>query len=311
MPRTRREAEAVGGTRNLGAAPLSGRTLRIAVGIVTAGRPTMLPEVLAELRHQTRAPDRLIVCHAVPSDVSFVPPGAAELLASRPGIAVQRNRVLDAVGDCDVVVFFDDDFLPAADWLAKAEALFLRDRHAVVITGHVLADGAKGPGIAPEAGRLVLRADAGGDGAMPADNGYGCNMALRLAPMRTHGLRFDERLPLYGWYEDIDLTRRLGRHGNILRCYGARGVHLGVKSGRVSGVRMGYSQIANPIYLARKGSYPWLHALKSMGRHLAANLLRSLAPEPWVDRRGRLRGNCIALADALRGRLVPERILTL
>lgn len=286
--------------------------MRIGVGIVTSGRPGVVPEVVAELARQHRRADRLIVCHAALADVALVPAGAAELLASAPGIAVQRNRVITALADCDIVVFFDDDFLPAPGWLAAVEALFLRDPAVVVATGHVVADGIKGPGITPAAGRALLQADRGmSPGVVPAANGYGCNMALRLAPMRAHGLRFDERLPLYGWYEDIDLTRRLGAHGRILRHGGARGVHLGVKLGRGSGLRTGYSQIANPIYLARKGSYPAHHALASMARNLAANLGRAVWPEPWVDRRGRLRGNLLALVDIMRGRLAPERILTL
>jgi GT2 family glycosyltransferase len=136
-------------------------------------------------------------------------------------------------------------------------------------------------------------------------------MALRLGPLRAHALRFDEALPLYAWYEDIDLTRRLGAHGAILRLAGARGVHLGTKSGRVAQARLGYSQVANAIYLARKGSYPWGHALPSAARHLAMNAARSLAPEPHVDRRGRLRGNLIALADLLRGRMHPMRVMEL
>jgi len=142
-------------------------------------------------------------------------------------------------------------------------------------------------------------------------NGYGCNMGLRLAPMREHGIRFDERLPLYGWYEDLDATRALGRHGSILKLNGARGVHLGVKAGRLPGVRLGYSQVANSVYLARKGTYPWSHALPSLLRHTAKNLVMSAMPEPWVDRWGRFRGNLLALSDWLRGRLDPRRILDL
>jgi hypothetical protein len=90
-----------------------------------------------------------------------------------------------------------------------------------------------------------------------------------------------------------------------------RGVHLGIKLGRTSGVRFGYSQIANPIYLIRKGSMPRRHANKIMLRNLAANLARSLYPEPWVDRRGRLKGNLLALFDMLRGRISPNQILRL
>ncbi len=144
---------------------------------------------------------------------------------------------------------------------------------------------------------------------MPAFNTYGCNMTFRLTKVREHGLRFDEQLPAYGWYEDMDFSRRLRVHGALMRLPGAVGVHLGAKVGRVSGRRLGYSQVANPIYLARKGSYPWSHALRSVGRNFANNLLWSLKPEPWVDRRGRLRGNLRAFAELLVGQAHPSRIL--
>ena len=213
-----------------------------------------------------------------------------------------------------MVLFLDDDFLPAPDYLAVTEAVFAARPDAAVTDGTVIADGAKGPGLTVAEGRALLAADR-----LPADtmacaphfNGYGCNMAVRMATVRAHGLRFDEALPLYAWYEDIDFTRRLGRHGAILRLQGARGVHLGVKSGRVPGRRLGYSQVANPIYLARKGSFPWSHALPSALRHLAMNAARAAWPEPHVDRAGRLGGNLLAVWDLVRGRASPERVLEL
>lgn len=296
------------GTHPLNSSPSH---LRIAVGIVTSGRPSIVPEVIAELTRQVRPPDRLLVCYASPDDIAAVAPGSAELVPSSPGIAAQRNRVVELVDDCDIIVFFDDDFLPAPRWLRQAETLFAAQGDVVVMTGAVIADGIKGPGITPETARALLLRDRGGAGIATVGNGYGCNMALRLAPMRQHRLLFDERLPLYGWYEDVDLTRRLGAFGRIVRDNTARGVHLGVKIGRVTGTRTGYSQIANPIYLAGKGSCPPFFALCSIARNVAANLGRSIRPEPWVDRRGRLVGNCLALADLVRGRLSPERILEL
>lgn len=254
----------------------------------------------------------MLICHVDGNDIADLPSrfSAAEFLTAPAGLPRQRNAIIDAASDCDAVLFLDDDFLPQPDHLAVTERILLAHPDCVVTTGTVLADGAKGPGIGVEAGRAILAADtppADALGVTPHFNGYGCNMALRLAPMRAHGLRFDEQLPLYAWYEDLDLTRRLGAHGTILRLAGARGVHLGSKSGRVAGTRLGYSQVANAIYLARKGSYPWNRALRSAARNMAMNLLRSLAPEPWVDRRGRLRGNLIALADLLRGRMHPMR----
>ncbi|MBX9748028.1 MAG: glycosyltransferase family 2 protein [Roseococcus sp.] len=290
--------------------------MRIAIGIATRGRPAILAEVLRELDLQTRAPDRILVCHVTPDDVADLPlrfPGV-EFLTAAAGLPRQRNRILDAIGDCDAVLFLDDDFIAAPRWLEALEAVLTANTDCAVATGTVVADGAKGPGITPAEARAILTADtppAALTAAHAHFNGYGCNMALRLAPVREHALRFDEKLPLYAWYEDIDLTRRLLPYGTILRLEGARGVHLGVKQGRVPGLRLGYSQVVNPIYLARKGSFPWSHAIPSAARHCLINLLRSFKPEPEVDRWGRFRGNMRGVLDLLTGRADPERILTL
>jgi len=283
---------------------------RILVGIATRQRAEILRETLAELARQARAPDRIVICHTTAQDVADI--AGPELLASPPGLPRQRNRILEAAGDADWVLFLDDDFFAAPEYLAVLEAVAAARPEMVVATGAVIADGAKGPGLSVDEGRALLAADAppaDPSAVLPAFNGYGCNMAVRVDVVRAHGLRFDERLPLYAWYEDIDFTRRLGAHGAILRLPGARGVHLGVKLGRTPGRRLGYSQVVNPIYLARKGSFPWNHALPSAGRHCLINLLRSLWPEPHVDRFGRFLGNMRGVWDLLRGRAAPERIL--
>jgi GT2 family glycosyltransferase len=292
--------------------------MRIAVGIATRGRPEVLAETLAELTHQTRAPDRVLVCHVTPDDVNDLPRQRSNItfLTATAGLPRQRNAIIDAVPDCEVLLFLDDDFLPAPAWLAVLEAVMAAHADCVVATGTVIADGAKGPGISVEAARALLTSDtppADPLAVAPHFNGYGCNMAFRLDPVRQHGIRVDEALPLYAWYEDIDVTRRLAAAsgGTILRLAGARGVHLGTKSARSPGLRLGYSQVANPIYLARKGSFPWNHAIPSAARHCVINLLRSIAPEPEVDRWGRFRGNMLALFDLLRGRAAPDRILAL
>ena len=194
--------------------------------------------------------------------------GAAEaypgtiVLLSEPGLPRQRNAVIEAAVEADIVVFFDDDFLPDPGYLAAIEQHMARDPHIVVATGLLLADGINGPGLSPAGGRAILSRHAAAPGArspdvQPTFSGYGCNMAVRLAPMRAHGLRFDERLPLYGWQEDVDLSRRLAAFGQVVRIDAACGVHLGVKSGRGSGVRLGYSQVANPLYLCgKRRGYP-------------------------------------------------------
>ena len=40
-------------------------------------------------------------------------------------------------------------------------------------------------------------------------------------------------------------------------------------------------------------------------------MINALWPEPWVDRRGRLRGNLVAAIDGLCGRLDPRRVVQL
>jgi hypothetical protein len=185
----------------------------------------------------------------------------------------------------------------------------------VAVTGECLEDGAKGPGLSIEEGEEILQSKAktyaGSEQPINSYGSYGCNMAFRLYTIRRNELLFDENLPLYGWQEDIDFSRRLARHGRAISSEKLLGVHLGIKTGRTSGVRLGYSQIANPIYLLRKGTVTSNYVRSLIWRNIAANLVRTLRPEPWIDRKGRLRGNVIALVDLATGRLSPRRILEL
>ena len=199
--------------------------------------------------------------------------------------------------------------------MAEVEALFAAHPKVVVSTGKLLADGAQGPGIEHSAGLHILE-QAGPNNGSPSItttyNGYGCNMAIRMETVRQHGARFDERLPFYAWLEDVDFSRQLSSYGDIVQASRLRGVHLGVKGAvRSPGLRLGYSQVANPIYLARKGTMHWSLAVKHISKNLAANTLRSLCPEPWVDRRGRLMGNIRAFLDLILGRMIPEKVINL
>jgi hypothetical protein len=44
-----------------------------------------------------------------------------------------------------------------------------------------------------------------------------------------------------------------------------------------------------------------------MACNLAANMVKTLRPEPFIDRGGRLSGNLKALGDLVTGRLRPEK----
>jgi hypothetical protein len=291
------------------------RHSRLAVGIPTSGRAALLGSVLDCIRRQTRAPDRLLICGSCPSDLDGLDLGAmdAQPVVSPRGLTTQRNAIMAHASDCDMLVFFDDDFLPDARYLESIEHVFARNSDVVMVTGRVLADGILGPGLAPGHAFRLLEATRnetdGPEELADVYNGYGCNMAVRLSAVRSGSLQFDEALPLYGWLEDVDFSRRLAAHGRIVKCRRASGVHLGAKSGRQSGLRLGYSQIANPIYLARKGTMAAHRAARQIAKNLAMNMARSLWPEPYVDRRGRVGGNALALADLLANKLNPKRVL--
>ena len=285
--------------------------MRLSVGFATCGRPDTLLTAIRLVLQQTCPPDFVYVCYTKPDDITGTSSGGRVVcLLSEAGLPRQRNVILDAAGVCDVLVFFDDDFFAAPTYLAEVARVMAAHADVVAATGLPFADGARGPGIASaDALAMIAAAEAPSTAFEPAPHAYGCNMAIRLATARAHGLRFDERLPLYGWSEDMDFTHRIGRFGRIVKLHGARGVHLGAKSGRSSGRRLGYSQVANPLYLRAKGSYTWRRALGSVGRNLAANTARAVWSEPWVDRRGRLLGNLLGFVDLARGRLDPERVL--
>src|SRR5690349_22033846 len=124
-------------------------SLRIAVGIPSTGRPAVLAETLRELQAQTRKPDRILVCCARPADIAAFDSQlhGVEVFLSAAGSSRQRNRILDAARGCDLVVFFDDDFLPQPRYLALMEQLFEQRPSVVVATGRLLADGICGPGL--------------------------------------------------------------------------------------------------------------------------------------------------------------------
>jgi hypothetical protein len=296
------------------------RRLRIAIAIATAGRVELLPLIAPHWIHQTRPADTILVVGAEQTDVGALAQSFPELdviIAPRKGLPNQRNGALDRLGNTiDLVVFFDDDYVPSRTFLETLEGLVIAHPDLAMITGRVLSDGIMGPGISYEAGRdLVAAYDAAHPEAAQRfslklrRNAYGCNMVANIA--LSPQTRFDPALPLYAWLEDVDYSVRMRAFGRSVECFELVGVHLGVKVGRTPGRRIGYAQIANPIYLHKKGSLSRFDAFELAARNCAKNLFLSAFPEPWFDRFGRLQGNLIGLGDWFCGKLHPQRMLDL
>ncbi len=295
--------------------------MELYVVVASAGRSSLCSE-LASWSRCMIVPENSTVTWIV--STPSVGEGPAELpsnwrhVTGAKGAAAQRNVALDRVPDAaDIVVFFDDDTLPRPDYFCRVADHFSSHSSHIALTGRLIRDGAaeKREVERGEALRELERSREldSPKGWRASSEMYGCNAAVRWASVKM--LRFDERLPLYSWLEDLDYARQAMRIGEVVQIDTAVAVHLGASSGgRTQHRRIGYSQIANPAWLNEKGALGFAEALRlSMGpfvRNLAGSLRWGAKAKP---RRERLSGNLLAIWDQIKrcGRSTPERILDL
>lgn len=294
--------------------PVRGRDLKIAVIIATAGRPAEAARWVQYCTEQTLLPSELIFSIARLGDLpeGFANP-SCRVIIGRGGLTIQRNAGMAALTtDPDIVAFFDDDYVPSRYCFEGIAKAFTAQADLVAVSGTLLADGIHSAGIPyTDARQMVAEFDRTHSWqpitVTPLAGTYGCNMAFRAYAIA--GEQFDERLPLYGWQEDVDFSQRVAKRGMMATSNLFTGVHQGSKGGRTSGKKLGYSQIANTVYLMRKGTMPTGKGMTNMVRNLIANHIKSLKPEPWVDRKGRAIGNWMAILDVLLRRDKPEKIV--
>lgn len=288
---------------------------RVAVVLASAGRPELLADALRSCSEQEGITFLGVV--SVPDEESL--PRNRSLLAGwrvvtgTRGLAAQRNAGLEALDGTEIVTFFDDDAVARADYLATA-VRFLDDHPEIVgLTGRVLLDGKIAGEIDRERTASALKQsdlEARAGRWRRSRELYGANFVVRIGAAPQ--LRFDERLPLYSWLEDHDFARRLMLTGSLARVDDCVIVHRAAASGgRQSHRRLGYSQVMNAIYLARKGSFPTWLAVQQIFRPMAKNVVLSTVGPAATWRRQRLLGNLMATRDILRGRITPERIVNL
>ena len=298
--------------------------------VATKGRAPEVSYLLDALLQQESGVDGIYVIGAEPADLAGLDSHPIHhityvrlLIAPTAGGTFQRNYGVDALLSDEIVaagnqpwcaVFFDDDFRPERNWLAACSELFQSDPNVVALTGRVLADGVKGDGLTETQARDYLSGAtapqthwASGSTRRLISCVYGCNMAFAERAIRS--CRFDEALPLYGWQEDQDYTAQAARLGTIVYEPTCVGVHLRSKRGRTSGLRLGYSQIANPVFLMKKRTMRARKAFGLIVRSVLSNAVHSIGAHPLVDYRGRLKGNLLACIDLLCGNSHPGRVL--
>ena len=286
----------------------------VAVVIPSVGRPSTLHETLLSVLRQHHLPGQIIV--SVPTEGDVLPQTRA-----LPGVSVihcglgssrQRNGAIEALAPgIGLVAFLDDDVELHDRYLERVVRVFQEQPGVVLVDGRVLADGRDIP--RARAIEIVAGTDAAESRQtreIGPDLVYGCNMTARRSVLA--GVRFDERLPLYGYMEDRDFAFECARIGRLARCEGATLVHLRPAGGRISPRRLGFSQVMNPVYLWRKGNYlSWRSVAWQVSRPLLLNAALALAPGQKAHRLALLGGNCRALSSMLRGHIAPEDITRL
>ena len=115
----------------------------------TSGRPEILSRTLEAVARQTVQPASIIVsCSALSDAGTLVGREDVAVLLGPKGLSPQRNRALRALPEeTDVVVFFDDDFVPHPRWIEEALRVVRAHADVGAVTGHLLADGINGPGL--------------------------------------------------------------------------------------------------------------------------------------------------------------------
>jgi glycosyltransferase involved in cell wall biosynthesis len=282
------------------------------VVICTINRPTILDETLRSLLSQPRFDSPIVVSSGSEASTRLETAELRDvtLLTGTRGLTKQRNTALSLVRS-KYVLFLDDDVELDSEYIQSMEALFDSRPGIVLASGRSVLDRVETRTVVTRSMAIgALKQSVTGGGLADSPRWIrGHNMFVRTEVARSVG--FDERLPLYGLYEDLDFTSRCLRYGKAVQNQDARLVHLGVLSGRINDVRLGYSQFANSWYLVNKGI--WKAGIVSLicAGQLAKNLLRSciVSKSDPCARRARLKGNLFAIADLCRGRLDPENIL--
>jgi GT2 family glycosyltransferase len=274
--------------------------------IPTRGRADSCWETVACVFRQSVKPDQVLVSAVDAADVDNpMTDERVRVIFGQKGLTRQRNRAIDQLDpSCEIVTMLDDDVELPEDYLANVQRLFSQRPDVVICFGDVR----NCPGATRDQARQILGQWSAPNEFHEGPSGLGCSMNIRRSVLNQ--VRFDERLPLYGWLEDADFSARCRGLGKIGFHEAARTVHLVEQRARLSGYRFGYSQVMNPFYLWRKNRGGTLigllreHWLKVIG----SNLVGLVRRDPMIDRWGRLRGNFLAFRLILRGRVEPELI---
>lgn len=278
--------------------------------IPTRRRAAIVADTVKMLEQQCVLPSEVILSGSEASDLPTVHSHCfpVRTILGPAGSSAQRNSAIDAVnGASACVTFLDDDVELAPNYLEQVQHVFAAQPELLAFDGTIIADGRKLGGMPRSQAQALLQSHCEEDGPLilPPVGGSLAGGDLNVRTVVLEKVRFDERLVAYGYLEDADFSLRISQLGTIGRCNRCMLVHLAVSMGRVSGFRFGISQIVNPYYLYKKGLIGSLPRVAGhfWTRALSANFMGCFSrnEQRLFDRRGRLLGNIVGLAELLRG----------
>ena len=294
--------------------------MKIGLVIASHGRPVILQQVMTHLLLQRRVPDEIVISAVGHDDISaaIATDFRVRSVFGSVGLTCQRNRGISCLIDtADVIAFIDDDFLVGDDYFLNMERIFEQDDSIVGVNGEIIADGANSPGFTFEEGLRLgqqyrLRKTMPVTRELSGRYAEGCNGIIACRTANIGSIRFDEPLPLYGWQEDLDFCGALRRSGRLVRTNLVWGIHLRTKRGKGSEVRTRvFTGCQSSLYCSGRATCHLPMHSNWLRRTSSPTRIKSIRPESYVDRRGRLRGNFIGMFHLMTGRLTPEYILKL
>jgi GT2 family glycosyltransferase len=290
----------------------------IAAVIASTGRTQVLRETVENVLQQSWRPNRVVIAVIKPGDCDIAPYefDNVRVILARKGLSAQLNDAVSLLGDeVEYVCFFDDDVVLVDDYIEKMVGFMQRRADIVALSGHAFRDG----GLSGDEARHLVKTPPAVRELEFKNSGkhwvlYGCNMVIRRHVFLKE--KFDERFVLYAWMFEIEMTYRLLAYGKVGRYAGGQLIHLKVQSGRISGVKFGYTQLVNRWYLALRPSlkgrrfYILCWAAYWIMRSTVENFIFQITRknDPYIDYAGRFRGNLRAWYDLFQGKVCPERI---
>jgi glycosyltransferase involved in cell wall biosynthesis len=235
-------------------------TLRTDIVIPTRDRLHLLPSLLENLLPQCCDDDGIIVVRQGQKSGIPLPSRVRYIDLERPNLPAARNAGI-RVSQADIVLFLDDDVVPAADLVSRHRACYDDpgiDGVAGFVDDPVFDKGQQRSSfIDLTTGECVQNFSCPVEGETVS--AMGANMSFRRSALADAG-GFDEHFKNNALWEEVDCCLRLLAKGGALRyCPEAKVKHLREELG---GCRDGnryrylYHQFANTAYFASRFARP-------------------------------------------------------